>query len=89
MPAKAPCIVCWSEATAPEDVYPNDINTAVAEGLRKAMPEAEVVVAGLDQPDQGIPADLLDRCTVLVWWGHAARRVPTCSLKSVLQNVCH
>ncbi len=65
-----PLVVCWSEATAPTDVYPADINTAVAEGLRNALPGWEVAVAGIDDTDQGLPADLLGRCDVLVWWGH-------------------
>lgn len=71
-PAEAgkPCVVCWSEATAPEEVYPHDINTAVAEGLREMLGDWDVVVAGIDQPSQGIADELLARCDVLVWWGH-------------------
>jgi len=65
-----PCIVCWSEDTAPKNVYPSDINTAVAQGLQARCPEFEVVVAGLDQVEQGLPAELLARCSVLTWWGH-------------------
>ena len=65
-----PCVVCWSEGTAPKNVYPKDINTAVAEGLRESLPGWEVVVAGIGQPDQGLPDALLNRCDVLVWWGH-------------------
>jgi len=69
--AKAkPCVVCWSEGTAPKKVYPKDINTAVAEGLRKALPTWEVVVADISQNDQGLPDALLNRCDVLIWWGH-------------------
>ena len=26
------CVVVWSEGTAPKEVYPNDINGAIAEG---------------------------------------------------------
>ena len=28
------CVVVWSEGTAPKSVYPNNINGAIAEGLR-------------------------------------------------------
>ncbi len=69
-----PCVVVWSEGTAPKNVYPNDINTAVAEGLTRALPDWEVVKAGLADPDQGLPDDLLKRCDVLVWWGHTKHR---------------
>jgi trehalose utilization protein len=67
---KKPCVVVWSEGTAPKNVFPNDINGAIAEGLKKDLPDWEVVVAGIGDPDQGLPDDLLNRCDVLVWWGH-------------------
>jgi len=70
-PAKPkPCVVVWSEGSAPKKVYPNDINGAIAEGLTKDLPAWEVVKAGIDDPEQGLPDDLLKRCNVLVWWGH-------------------
>ena len=65
-----PCVVCWSEGTAPKKVYPKDINTSIAVGLRKALPDWEVIEADIDQPGQGLPDDLLKRCDVLIWWGH-------------------
>ena len=69
--AKAkPCVVCWSEGTAPKKIYPKDINTTVAEGLRKALPTWEVIAADISQADQGLPEALLNRCDVLIWWGH-------------------
>ena len=64
------CVVVWSEGTAPKNVYPNDINGAIAEGLRDSLKNWEVVTAGLNDPDQGLPDELLNRCDVLVWWGH-------------------
>jgi len=64
------CVVVWSEGTAPKKVYPKDINGAVAEGLTKDLPDWEVVVANLSDPDQGLPSSLLNRADVLVWWGH-------------------
>jgi trehalose utilization protein len=63
------CVVVWSEGTAPKSVYPNDINGAVAEGL-KDLSGWEVVKAGLSDPDQGLPDKLLQRADVLIWWGH-------------------
>ena len=65
-------VVVWSEGTAPKDVYPNDINTAIAEGLRAsaALKGWNVVVANLSDPEQGLPDALLAKADVLVWWGH-------------------
>ena len=63
-------VVVWSEGSAPKNVYPKDINTAVAEGLIKSLKDWDVVVASLGDPDQGVPEDLLKKTDVLIWWGH-------------------
>ena len=62
-------VVVWSECTAPKDPYPNDINGAVADAL-KSLEGWEVVTANIEQPDQGLPDDLLKSADVLMWWGH-------------------
>lgn len=65
-------VVVWSEGTAPKNVYSNDINSAIADGLRASaeMKDWDVVVANLSDPDQGLPDALLAKADVLVWWGH-------------------
>jgi trehalose utilization protein len=70
---KERCVVVWSEGTAPKEVYPHDINGAVAEGLA-GLEGWEVVRAGIEDPDQGLPDKLLNRADVLVWWGHKRHR---------------
>jgi len=65
-------VVVWSEGTAPKNVYPNDINGAIAEGLRTsdALKDWDVVVANLSDPEQGLPDEVLNKADVLMWWGH-------------------
>src|SRR5438270_2455608 len=69
-------VVVWSEGTANVDpkskvVYPNDINSAIAEGLQPLETEGwQVLKASLEQPDQGITDELLNNTDVLIWWGH-------------------
>ncbi len=64
-------VVVWSEGTAPVDeVYPDDINTALAIGLRRLLPDWRVDTAGIDSPEQGCSVDSLERCDVMIWWGH-------------------
>jgi trehalose utilization protein len=69
-------VVVWSEGTANVDpgskeVYPNDINTAIAEGLKPLAAKGwEIVKASLNDPDQGISDALLNSTDVLIWWGH-------------------
>src|SRR6266853_1888861 len=58
-------VVVWSEGTANVDpeskaIYPNDINTAIAEGLKPLESNGwEILKAGLNDPDQGISDALL------------------------------
>jgi trehalose utilization protein len=68
--------VVWSEGTANVDpaskkVYPQDINTAIAEGLEPLKTDGwQIIKASLNDPDQGISDELLKRTAVLIWWGH-------------------
>ena len=72
-PAKRRVVVC-SEGTTPEDIYPNDINGAIADGFKKSLPDWEVLLAGIDDPDQGASEESLKRTDVLMWWGHKRHR---------------
>lgn len=69
-------VVVWSEGTAnvSEDskaVYPKDINFAIAEGLKPLESQGwEIVMASLNDPDQGISDERLNSTDVLIWWGH-------------------
>lgn len=63
-------VVVWSEGTAPKEVYPEDINGAVAAGLKQSLPDWEVVIASLSDPDQGVSDERLKTTDVLIWWGH-------------------
>jgi len=69
-------VVVWSEGTANVDpgsknVYPNDINSAIAEGLEPLEASGwQVVKASLNDPDQGLSDGLLNSTDVLIWWGH-------------------
>ncbi|MEI6808714.1 MAG: ThuA domain-containing protein [bacterium] len=64
------CVIVWSEGTAPKNVYSNDINGAIVEGLTGKLEGWDIVRASLSDPDQGIPDALLNRADVLIWWGH-------------------
>src|SRR5690242_2431371 len=53
-------VVVWSERTAPKNMYPNDINGAIAEGLKSSLEGWDIVTADIDQPEQGCPDSLLN-----------------------------
>lgn len=53
------------------DIYPKGIHGCVAEFLSKD-PEIKTTLAALDDPDQGLPDEVLNNTDVLFWWGHMA-----------------
>ena len=57
----------WEEAC--KAIYPDGIH-----GLIKSFldpdPTLNVRLAALDDPDQGLPDEVLDDTDVLIWWGH-------------------
>jgi trehalose utilization protein len=73
IPARAATrrVVVWSEGTAQDDkVYPQDINSAVADGLKKKLSGWTIETACLKDPEQGCSEESLGKCDVLIWWGH-------------------
>ena len=52
-------------------IYPQGIHEAIAAGLREHS-DLDVCTATLDEPDQGLPAGVLESTDVLIWWGHMA-----------------
>src|SRR5258708_1831587 len=74
-PGKSPIhIVIWDERQpAQKQAYENFLGNYLAAYLTKAgaaKKEFEITSVGLDEPDQGLPIQLLDKCDVLIWWGH-------------------
>jgi trehalose utilization protein len=69
-------ITVWNEHRVERTVeaaarhYPDGIHTVLVDALAEHGLTAEA--ATLDDPDQGLPAERLDACDVLVWWGHEA-----------------
>jgi len=69
-------VVVWDERQPEQkQAYDNFLGNAVADFLRargdgKNGRPIEVKSVGLDDPDQGLGGDTLDKCDVLVWWGH-------------------
>jgi trehalose utilization protein len=54
-------------------LYPEGIHATVAQGLRELLGDHVTVgTATLDQPANGLPAEVLDGTDVLLWWGHLA-----------------
>ncbi len=77
MPTSPIRVTIWNEFVHEREnpavaaIYPKGIHGALAEALGV---HADFVVrtATLDQPEQGLPQEVLEQTDVLLWWGHAA-----------------
>ena len=52
-------------------IYPGGLHSAIAEALGEDA-RFTVRTATLDQPEQGLPDEVLNSTDVLFWWGHCA-----------------
>ena len=52
-------------------VYPDGIHQAIAAFLKKEE-DINVKTATLDEPEHGLPNEMLETTDVLIWWGHMA-----------------
>lgn len=87
VPKKKRRVLVWSEGTAPKSVYPNDINTAIAEGL-KPLKDWEIVTASINDPEQGVSEKSLAETDVLIWWGHQRHGdVTTDNVERIVKHV--
>ena len=51
-------------------IYPNGMHRYLAEHL--ADEDLEIRAVSLDEPEQGLPDEILNDTDVLLWWGHCA-----------------
>ena len=54
-------------------LYPDGIHKAIGRYLAK-NPDIEITCATLDQPEHGLPNEVLDNTDVLIWWGHCRQK---------------
>jgi len=80
-------VLVWSERTEPASVYPEGINGAIADALRKDH-SLQVQTAKLDDPDAGVSEATLDQTDVLIWFGHKRHdQVPDAAVERIVRHV--
>jgi trehalose utilization protein len=52
------------------EIYPDGIHNAIATGI--ASENFKIKTATLDEPEHGLPEEVLNDTDVLIWWGHCA-----------------
>lgn len=84
-------VTIWNEGrheksnAAAKVMYPNGIHGTVKEFLEK-NDDMIVRTVTLDDPDQGLPDELLNDTDVLMWWGHMAHGEVQDSLAEKIRN---
>jgi len=70
-------------------LYPNGIHATIKEFL-EVNDDMEITLAALDDPDQGLPDEVLNNTDVLIWWGHMVHHEVNDELvEKVRQRVYH
>jgi len=75
--ATLPRVTVWNEGrhekthAAVREVYPNGIHAVIKKAL-EYRGLVNVRTATLDEPEHGLPVEVLDQTDVLIWWGHMA-----------------
>ena len=70
-------VVVWNEfrhektKDSVKEIYPDGLHAVIKSFLDKCD-DLEVTLAALDDPDQGLSDELLEKTDVLIWWGHMA-----------------
>jgi len=63
-------VVVWDERQPKQQpTYENFLGNHIADNLGE-QERFSVRSVGMDDPQQGLPDELLDNCDVLIWWGH-------------------
>jgi trehalose utilization protein len=63
-------VVVWDERQPKQQpMYENFLGNHIAEYLSE-QEGFTIRSVGMDDPQQGLPDELLDDCDVLIWWGH-------------------
>lgn len=81
-------IVVWDERQPKQQqMYKNFLGNHIAEYLRKQK-GFTVRSVGLDDPQQGLSDDVLDKCDVLIWWGHVRQgEVSVATARRIVERI--
>ncbi len=66
-------------------LYPNGLHAEIGKALSECD-DLEITLAALDDPEQGLPDELLNRTDVLFWWGHMAHGEVSDALVEKIRN---
>lgn len=69
-------VTIWNEfvheknSPSVQAIYPDGLHKAIGKGI--AAEDLEIRYATLDEPENGLPQEVVDTTDVMIWWGHCA-----------------
>jgi len=84
-------VVVWNEfrhekiKDSVRELYPNGLHATIKSFL-DLNEDMSVTLAALDDPDQGLPDEVLENTDVLIWWGHKAHKEVDDALVQKIRN---
>ena len=70
-----------------KSIYPDGIHGLIKQFL-ETQDDIEVTLAALDDPENGLPDEVLNNTDVLIWWGHMAHHeVPDALVERIRNRV--
>src|ERR1043165_7662475 len=81
-------VVVWDEQQPKQlEAYTNFLGNQIATHLR-TVPNLEVKSVSIKDPEQGLAADVLDNCDVMIWWGHARHtEISNAKAKEIVERI--
>ena len=71
-------------------IYPEGIHGQIKSFLEADDASLNIRLAALDDPDQGLPDEVLEQTDVLIWWGHMAHgEVSDLLVSKICERVYH
>ncbi len=71
------------------DFYSGGVHAYLGKILQEQNPDFEVTVQTLDDTDQGLADELLDRTDVLIWYSHVRDHLEDRHIQKILDRVIH
>ncbi len=86
-------VTIWNEFTHEKQdeyvksIYPNGLHATIKEAL-DGNEDFDIRLAALDDPDNGLPDEVLNNTDVLLWWGHMRHQdVPDALVEKIVSRV--
>ena len=81
-------VVVWDERQpAQKEAYDHFLGNRIADSLR-SEPGFSVTSVGIDDPEHGLTAGLMEEMQILIWWGHARQReIPSVLGRAIVRRV--